>query len=187
MADVRIVVGKRGFGKSWALREMLRAEPRFLVYDTLKEKAYDEFTRIEGFPALCRFLASNPAIFRVAYSWDGTSSREIDFERVCQAVYCCRGITFAIEEVDQFCNAAYLPVSLDLIVSLGRHRDLSVWVASRRPKEIHPLIRSQANQVVSFAQTEPADLEWSRQVIGEMADRLPGLKKRESMTWNDGA
>jgi len=187
VADVRIVVGKRGFGKSWALRGMLRTEPRVVLYDTLKEKTYNEFSRIEGFPALCRFLATNPAIFRVAYSWDGTAPRELDFERVCEAVFCCRGLTFAVEEVDQYCNSSFLPRHLDMIVSLGRHRDLSVWVASRRPKEIHPLIRSQANQVVSFAQTEPADLEWSRQVIGDLSADLPGLKKYRSLTWKDGA
>lgn len=187
MADVRIVVGKRGFGKSWALRAMLRQEPRFVLYDTLKEKTYDEFQRVEDFPALCRVLAQDPPMFRIAYSWNGLAAREVDFERVCEAVYCSHGMTFAVEEVDQFSAPTYLPRHLDMLVSLGRHRDLSVWVASRRPKEIHALIRSQANRVVSFSQTEPADLEWSRQVVGDLAGRLPSLKKFEHVTWEDGA
>ncbi len=187
MADVRIIVGKRGFGKSYQLRKLLRAEPRVVLYDTLKEKEYDELERIEKFPELCRALAADKPIFRYAYSWDGTADREIDFERVCRAVYCCHRLTFAIEEVDQFCSPSFLPKHLDMIVSLGRHRDLSVWVASRRPKEIHPLIRSQANTVISFAQTEPADLEWSAQVMGSMVEKLPRLKKFRSVTWQDTA
>lgn len=164
---------------------MLKSEPRVVLYDTLREKTYNDFQRLDKFPELCRLLARDPAILRVAYSWDGTAARELDFERVCRAVYCCTRLTFAVEEVDQYCAPTWLPTYLDQIVSLGRHRDLSLWVASRRPKEIHPLIRSQANRVTSFCQTEDADLQWCRQVIGDLADRLPSLKLYESVTWED--
>jgi len=185
MADVRVIVGKRGSGKSWALRDMIRSEPRVLLYDTLHEPTYDEFSRMDKFPELCKFLSSNPAIFRVAYSWDGIAPHELDFDRVCRAVYACRRMTFAVDEIDLFTSPSFLPRSLDKVVSLGRHRELSIWVATRRPKEVHPLIRSQANRVLSFAQTEPADLDWSRQVMGDMADSLPSLKQYESRCWHD--
>lgn len=185
MADVRVIVGKRGSGKSCALRDMLSREPRAVLYDTLREPTYDKFTRIGSFPELCKFLAANPAVFRVAYSWDGVASHEVDFDRACRAAYACRRLTFAVDEVDLFTSPSYIPRPFDRLVSLGRHRELSVWVATRRPKEVHPLIRSQANMVVSFAQTEPADLEWSRQVMGSGADRLPALRLYERVVWTD--
>ena len=187
MSDVRLILGKRGSGKSWALREMIRGEPRVLLYDTLHEPAYDEFRRIDKFPELCKLLIENPPIFRVAYSWDGVAEHETDFDRACHAVFACRGLTFAVEEVEMFTSPSFIPKSLRKIVSLGRHRELSLWIATRRPKEVHPLIRSQANRVVSFSQSEPADLEWCRQVMGDMTDGLPQLdpNKHQSVTWYD--
>ena len=186
MADVRVILGKRGSGKSWALRDMIASEPRVLLYDTLKEPTYDKLKRVEKFPELCKLLIANPAVFRVAYSWDGVAEHEVDFDRVCNAVYACRGLTFAVDEVDLFTSPTFIPRPLDKVISLGRHRGISLWVASRRPKEIHSLIRSQANRVMSFAQTEPADLEWCRQVMGSQADELPGLGQYKSLTWFDG-
>jgi len=187
VADVRIIVGKRGSGKSCKLRDMIRPEPRVLLYDTLHEKTFDEFTRIDKFDALCKLLLSNPPIFRVAFTWDGVAEPDVDFDRVCRAVYACQNLVFAVEEVDQFTSPSFIPRDLRKIVSLGRHRELSVWVASRRPKEIHPLIRSQCNMVVTFTQHEQADIDWLRQAIGDQALTAKDLPWHESITWTDQA
>lgn len=165
---------------------MLRPEARFVLYDTLREPTYNEFQRVESFPELCRLLAKDPPIFRVAFSWNGVAEREIDFARVCEAVYCSRSLVFAVDEIDTFCAPTYTPRHLDMIVSLGRHRGISFWGATRRPKEIPALIRAQANEVISYTQTEPADLDWCRQVMGERADELPGLGKYKAFEWRDG-
>ena len=187
MADVRLIVGKRGSGKSCKLREWIRPEPRVLLYDTLHEKTYDEFTRVDRFDELCKILLSNPPIFRIAFTWDGTAGHELDFDRVCRAVYACRSLVFCVDEIDQFVSPMFIPRQLDKIVSLGRHRELSLWVATRRPKEIHPLIRSQVNQVVTFTQTEKADVDWMRQVMGDQALQAHELAPYQALTWTDVA
>jgi hypothetical protein len=152
----------------------------------LKEKTYNAFKRIESFSELCTFLASNPPVFRVAYSWPGDVERDDDFERVCRAVYACKFLTFGVDECDQFMGPNFLPRHLDMLVSLGRHRDLSFIGASRRPKEIHPLIRAQASEIHSFQQTEPLDLDWCYQVMGEQTERLPTLPPFYALVWRDG-
>lgn len=187
MSRIKIVLGKRGSGKSVRLREELRLEPRVVLYDTLREDTYNSYTRVETYRELCHKLLEDRPVFRLAYSWPGDVEREADFERFCKAVYCCRNLAVGVEEIDQFCSASFMPHSLDLVVSLGRHRQLSLYCASRRPKEIHPLIRSQAVEVISFLQTEPADLEWCRAVMGAGADELPSLEQYEYVHWTDGA
>jgi hypothetical protein len=185
MSEVRLYLGKRGSGKTTAMRGDLDGEPRIVVYDTLHEAAYDDFHRIDDIGDLADRLIANPPIIRLAYTWNGKAARDVDFDRVCAAVYCCRNLVFAIDEVDLFCSPNFTPRHLDMIVSLGRHRGLSVYCATRRPKEIPATIRAQAARVISFRQSEPADLEWCRQVMGAMADRLPGLAEYQRLTWDD--
>jgi hypothetical protein len=187
LSDVRLFLGKRGFGKSTALHAALKSEPRVLLFDTLRERTYDDFQRIDSFPELCRFLARSPRFFHVAYSWHGDVTREEDFERVCDAVMACRSLVFAVDEVDLYCSPTYLPRGLDMAVSIGRHQGISVWCATRRPKEVHPLIRSQSSRITSFAQTEPGDLEWCRAVMGDMTEQLPKLPRYKAVEWSDDA
>lgn len=184
-SQVVLVLGKRGSGKSFRLRDLLRQEPRFVLYNTLGEPTYGEFPCVGSFPALLSSLSSRSAILRLNYVWDGRLDRERDFEFVCQAVYEAGNVVFAVDEIDLFCSGVFVPRHLDRIVSLGRHRNIKLYCATRRPKEIPPLIRAQAGTVISFRQTEPLDLEWCKQVMGDDAENLPTLRQFEPFVWDD--
>jgi hypothetical protein len=187
LRQIRILLGQTGGGKSWRLRSYIDESPRVVIYDTLGDPEFDKYRRIERFPDLCRFLAGNPAIFRVVYQWQTDVTQEEDFDRVCEAVYACRNVVFVVEEVAVFCNPNLIPIPLRKIVALGRHRSLSLYCTSQTPPQIHNLIRSQAHQIVSFNQTEPGHVSWCRAVMGEAADYLPGLRPHHSVSWDRGA
>lgn len=186
MRTIRVLLGQTGQGKSWRLRHLLDAHPRVLIYDTLGDPDFDSYRRVSSFPDLCKLLLSNPAIFRVAYSWPTDTDQEEDFERVCEAAYACRNIVLVVEEVATFSNANYLPHALRKIVALGRHRALGMFCTSQTPPQVHNLIRSQAHQIISFNQTEPGHIAWCRAVIGPQADHLPYLKPHFSVCWDRG-
>lgn len=184
MRQIVVLLGQTGSGKSYRLREIIRAAPRVVIYDTLAHPDYDEFHRISSFPELCRFLASNPPVFRVAYTWDGESvDQEEDFDRVCRAVYLCRNLVFAVEEVSEFCSPSFLPRPLRRIVALGRHPGISFYCTSQVPSQVHSLIRSQASRIISFTQIEPVHLAWCRAVMGEWANALPELPRHHAVDW----
>lgn len=185
MSQVVLVLGKRGSGKSWRLRALLEQEPRFVLYNTLGEPTYGSFPSVDSFPSLLAALENPAPLLRVNYIWDGRMGREKDFEFVCQAVYEKGDCVFAVDEVDLFTSPNFLPRHLDRIVSLGRHRNIRFFCATRRPKEIPPLIRAQAGTIISFRQTEPLDLEWCQQVMGEEAGRLPTLGQYKPVVWSD--
>ena len=184
--SVVLILGKRGSGKSFRLRSLLESESRFLLYNTLGEPEYSRFETVGSFPELVRALKTPRTFLRLNYIWDGRLEREADFEYVCQAAYETGKLTFAVDEVDTYCAPNFLPRHLDRIVSLGRHRDINFWCATRRPKEIPPLIRAQATRVVSFVQHEAADIEWCRQVMGDDAFTLPNLGRYKALDWQDG-
>jgi len=80
----------------------------------------------------------------------------------------------------------YLPFSLERLISVGRHRDLALFVTSRRPHSLHPLLRSQANEIVSFRQIEPRDLSWLSDVMGERySERVKTLPKYAFVRWRE--
>ncbi len=181
-----MLLGKRGSGKSTKLSQILSEYKRFVLYDTLVEGAYAEYTHVHTYRELCDILIQNKPIFQIAYrSLEEDVTQEEDFERCCKAVMACRNLTFAVEEVDLFCKSWKMPLPFEHMISIGRHREISVIAVSRRPASIHPLIRSQASTVITFRQTEPRDIDWLEQVIGDAATKVPKLRQYESLIWED--
>lgn len=154
-----------------------------VIYNSVAESQYSCFRTIEGFSNLASVLKENPSIFRINYQWDGKLDQIEDFEFVASAAYACRNIVFVIEEVSLFCNPAYVPRPLAKIISIGRHRDLSLYCTSQTPKQINTLIRSQSSEIISFSQTEPAHIDWCREVMGPDADIISTLKPYECVKW----
>ena len=178
-------MGKRGSGKSFLLRKKLSQQTRFVLYNTLGEPTYSEFETVTDFDVLAEKLKKNSGLIRVNYCRLSPLSMADDFNMVCEAVKASSNIIFAVDEIDLHTNPNMLPEPFEYLVSIGRHRGISVWVISRRPYLIHSLIRSQASTVITFNQTEPRDIEWLKQVIGEQVNRLPSLKQYEPLIWQE--
>jgi len=186
MSDVRIVLGKRGMGKSTRLVEMLKLESRFILFNTLGEECYEVFETCRTFKALCEVILSERPCFQINYRGihDGLSTEQ-DFDFCTRLILQCQNVVFAVDEIDQHQKPISLPQSLENIVSLGRHQDISFWCATRRAHLIHPLIRSQANEIHIFHQWEPRDIEWLKECIGNRAYEVPNLPKYCSIIWRD--
>lgn len=143
--------------------------------------------RLSSYGDVLDFLKRNPDFFHVAYfnETDPVSMAE-EFERVAQAVHACRDMVFVVEEVDLYTNPHFLPFAFERLISVGRHRDIALFVTSRRPASVHPLIRSQANQIVTFRQIEPRDLKWLAEVMGEeAAEKVRTLPRFVPFRWRD--
>lgn len=185
MSDVIMVLGKRGHGKSTWVSRYIKTLRRVLVYDTLVEPTYKELEHIHDFVEFVKRLAKNPPYFRIAYHDFGDISMEEDFDRFIRACLAIENITVVVEEVDLFASSHSMPIPLQRLVSIGRHKEISFIAISRRPHAVHPLIRSQTNRMISFKQTEPRDIDYLRELIGEKADQIPKLSKYKFVEWDD--
>lgn len=171
-------------GKSTLLALKLSQQPRFVLYDTLTESTYERFQRVTDFDTLCNEIQKDT--FRIAYHGIEGLTIEEDFDFCCRLIYAQGNMTFSVDEIDLHCSPTSMPQSLENIVSIGRHRNIDFYCASRRPYAIHPLIRSQANRIYSFNQTEPRDLDWCAQVMSsDLIERLPLLARYNHIEWND--
>jgi len=62
-----------------------------------------------------------------------------------------------LDEVDGYSGHNSIMPELSKLITLGRHRAVSIVAAARRPSEVHPSIRAQSDLLVSFVQREPRD------------------------------
>jgi len=162
---------------------------RVIIYDTiLEEKAFNDFEKIHSFSQLSERLKSNPRFFRIAYRGiDDNLDINTDFDYCCKAVWCLRDVHFAVEEIGHLSNSWKMPVSLQTIVSAGRHKGIHFYCTSQRASNINPLIRALSTSIVTFKQTEPRDIEWLEAVMGDDAQRVSQLGLHEKMEWSDYA
>ena len=180
-----MILGKRGSGKSSLLEKKLGQLPRFVLYNTLMEDCYSKFQQIEKFEELCKEITRDT--YRISYRGNDGLSMEEDFDYCTRLCFATGNMTFAVDEIDLHSSPISLSQPLEEMISLGRHRNVDFYCASRRPYLIHPLIRSQANRIYSFQQTEPRDLKWCSEVMSpNTLEQLPRLPFFKFIEWNDG-
>lgn len=68
---------------------------------------------------------------------------------------------------------------------MGRHYGVNMIATSTRASHLPPDYRSQATRVIAFRQSEPADIDYMEDIIGEKALRLPSLPRHEFIDWKE--
>jgi hypothetical protein len=114
------------------------------------------------------------------------SALQQHFAAVTQMVIGCGRLIYAIDEVDRFTGAGWMPAGLDYLVNQGRHVQVSMICTSRRPAQVPRELTSQSHLFYVFRMTEPADLDYLREYIGKTgADVLPQLKPYNCLRWEE--
>lgn len=175
--------GRKGSGKSTALRRILERCPRFFLWDLNAEHSWVP-NRFGKMADVEQFLAWADTQKRFAGSY--LPSREIPafFERLCSLAYIHGRMTFAVEEVVDVCTASFLSDAFGVVVRRGRHRRLNLCWTCQRLSESSITLRSQTDYFWIGSQAEPRDLDALAQRCGREAaetargfgpTRLPGL------------
>ena len=171
--EVKLRFGQTGSGKSYGAAEFFKTLPRAIV----AECGYDEFPalRFTEFPDLVLYLErigafANPnAPFRVSYT-PRIAEYGLIFDVALEAGNCW----LFLEEADRFGDPSQ-NWSYDEIITRGRHRGISICALSLHPFKLPIDLRRQATSLVSFRQTEPNDIKWIADHVGDTAYELPNL------------
>lgn len=141
---------------------------------------------------LCTHLNSS---FRVLYQPRIDPPKSLDdhapgldqhFAAVTQLVIACGRILYAVDEIDRFTSANWMPSGLSYVVNQGRHVQVSLLCTSRRPQQIPRELTSQAHKMFIFRMTEPRDLAYIEQYIGsEAIAKLPHLAPYSFLRWEE--
>ena len=180
---ITLVMGKRGSGKSYLVKQWCRQYERLLIYDPQGE--YIDGVIIDDISELKNFwIKVYRKKFRIIYR---PIDAENEFEPICKLVWECHNITFIVEEVQSFCNPQSICYDFKALISKGRHRDIELIGVTQRPAEISKLLTSQAKRMCIFNVTDPNDIKYFTQTFGmEFIEKLDQLQQYNYIVWRDG-
>ena len=173
--EIIIVLGKKGHGKSSLIKKRIKDLPRYVVFDPKME--YSKGTIFEDFGSFLMFMERN---YKGRYHAVCRFGNDEEYIRAVDLINETGNTTAIIEELYFFLNVRSKPDSFDRLFRYGRHERINIIAINQRASEIPRHFTSQADKIISFKQTEPADLKYLRDTsyIGkEGAERVSNLKK----------
>jgi hypothetical protein len=179
---VSVVTGQRGCGKSTYIRKKIQGFSRVLIYDLLGEFEPTVFDLNSFFAEVKK--KNREQFFYISYF--NPKSNEEDFYFVCKTINKMHNVIFVLDELDYFCSATYCPPNFAEIIKRGRHQELGVLAATRRPHEIPRLVTSQVTEFVTFRHVEPRDLAYLKDICGFDEDQVKALPNYHYLEWKEG-
>ncbi|MBZ5702592.1 MAG: hypothetical protein LAN84_12180 [Acidobacteriia bacterium] len=188
MSEIQNVIvcfaGRKGSGKSTALRRVLEHCPRFFLFDINGEHGWipNRFGRMADVE---QFLAWGETQKCFAGSYLPSRDMPAFFAQLCNLVYAHGRLTFAVEEAPEVCSAASLPDAFSVCIRRGRHRRLNLAWTCQRLAETSITLRSQTDYFVIGSQAEPRDLDALAERCGrEAAEKAAGLGLHGFLVWD---
>lgn len=188
--DIRVYVGKGGCGKSTLARSHLGDAPRVLIHDFSGEPSHAIGAHVVTDRRQLLELLIRPGPVRVCWRYVGIKGKEAianHFRWANRCAWAAGDLVLIWDEVDRLA-AGTLDDDAYQIVNQGRHRDLIVYASARRPRWVPRDLTASATMICAFRITEPRDIEYLRDTMGEVAETLPGLGDHGYLCWlEDGS
>lgn len=178
--DFIFVVGLQGYGKSVWTKAYSQAKRRLFVSDpTASFPGVDYQWEPEILDAILRGEVQD---FRL-----GTYDAE-ELPLFGHAAFAAANCAFVIEESAlMFKRGADLDGWAKRLVYMGRHAQVDLILVAQRAMAIPLAIRSQATRVITFAQTEPDDVDAvCERIGGDHYDEIRSLPPLECLDWEQG-
>jgi len=149
------VLGKKGSGKSYLVKQMLRHIDRYIVIDPMGE--YDGCFIAESYEELYEYLGGfHSGKFGIACRFENDDELELLWDLSNEI----NDYTLIVEEADMFAHSNDVHPALLNRLKHGRHKGRStIWI-SRSPFEIHRYLTRQTDLMICFLQTEPRDVKY---------------------------
>jgi hypothetical protein len=185
--DIRVYVGKGGCGKSTLARRHFADAPRVLIHDHNGERGNAIGAHVVSDRAQLLELLVRPGPVRVCWSYVGIKGRPaiIDhFEWANRCAWAAGDLVVVWDEADRL-TGGKLEENAHAIVNQGRHRDLVLFAGARRPRWVPRDLTASATAIYAFRTTEPRDVEYLRDTMGEAAETLPQLGEHDYLHWRE--
>lgn len=148
-----MILGKTGSGKTHLSKRLLEAHRRVFIVDTVHEYpglisySFDDlaenYASVNGSPFILTLRPEDP----------------LDVEYLFRLAWVARECCVVLEEADQWVSSTSMSADLSRLISLGRHRKISLIAIARVVPEVPIQLRRQFTEFYSFRQSEPRDLE----------------------------
>lgn len=183
-AEVIIILGIRGYGKSTWLDKYLSPKPRRFCFDPFRKFPAQYLTAdqlIEGHERNIFKPENSPRL--------SIGSHFIPDVDLLASVAFLNGYGYLVlEECGvTFNKGERLSEPLQEAVFLGRHNALSLVLVAQRAASIPIELRSQATRLVSFNQREKNDVKWLEDYFAERTEEIRSLDKLECLDYENNS
>lgn len=183
---VKLIIGKRGSGKSYLVKKMIAAERRLFVWDLMSEYNQGVLFGPENLREVAwfwrRFYYRD---FRMIYR---PIKPKTEIIPIAELVFELGDMTFVVEEIDSICTSYDLPEQFSAIIQRGRHKNIQLIGLTPAPYGINRDLTRQAKEVYVFNTNEPRDIDYLKNLLGsEIEPMIAGLDQYQFVKWTDGA
>ena len=161
---------------------------RWVVFDSQKSEAWNQFTAIESVAEAYRFLGGTSS---AGARWVRVFRLEsiMAYESLAQTAAYWRGVRWLVDDAGRLMHSRIMADALTDVATTGRHKGdgagVELWVCAHRAMEIPRAVRSQFERVIAFRQDEPDDLKKLAERTGsDFANQLPALGLGEFLEWS---
>lgn len=183
-ADIRLCLGKSGSGKSTLARSWVKPAKRVLIFNPNGETDWQAGAIVTSDPAELVELVARPGAVRIC--WEGVMTGGVEaFEWANRCAWAGEGFHVVWDEVDRFITPAQMPPIADNLVQAGRHRGLHIIACSRRPYRMNRTLTALATRMAVFRSTEPRDLRYFADYVGDAAKQIPTLRDYHALDWTE--
>lgn len=191
-ARVTLFCGKTQQGKSTlALFMALKEWDRTIVLDSARARVFERIApggHFASWAELAKWLRTDGSRIQrwvVALR----SKRPEDYAAALRCSEHMRGVLLFCDETHKLCRMEGVREPLELVALTGAHygggAGVGLYMVAQRPGSVPINIRSQAERVITFKQTEPRDIAWLAEWSGsqDWAAGVAGLADHRHTTW----
>jgi hypothetical protein len=183
-AEITVIFGQRGSGKTSRARHLVRRERRVLYYDTVGHDftegvIFDSLTDMRGF-----WRQHYRGRFHLVYR---PTDPVGEIAAVSDLALACEDMVLVVEEVDLLFASAKCCPEFRNVICRGRHYGLSLVAVTQAPMGFGPLLRSQAHNWCIFATREPDHIDYfKKRCPGVDPQDIASLPKWSYIAYTDG-
>jgi hypothetical protein len=178
------IVGRKGSGKSTALRKLASSAPRLILWDPLGEHKFCP-NPLRTTEQLKQFFVWTRGRERFAARFIPESDLAEAFNGFAEHVYRRGRLVCGIEEAPMVSLPNWLPPGFDKLCRLGRHRAISMVWTAQRMGEVARRLTSATDRFLLFRHTEPVDIDAIGKRCGiEVAEKVSRLGRHEILVWD---
>lgn len=185
VAPALLLFGRRGQGKSFLARKLMRHQARVSVWDLMNEHApMANFYEgdLSGFE---NFLAASRGKRFAAARYIPTEDVAEEFNGFCRAAFRAGNFVVVVEEAAEICSPSNLPPAFGRVIRQGRHQGLGLLATTQRLAEVSRTLTSQTDVFVGFSTTEPRDLdELRKRTSAEYVEKVRALPPHQWLAWD---
>jgi hypothetical protein len=189
--EIISIFGQRGCGKTTLAKNLLRAFPRCIIFDTLDEYEGEPLFSFDAFSTRMVECIHEKS-FALCYKFDLEQENRLEeFNQCLRIIFHYGKITgkttlVVVEEAHMFASTHMLPHWFRNALLLGRHAHISLLMSTQRPAECNKACISQSSRVFAGRLFEPNDIEYCRAALGDKAKELALLPDREFLYYTLG-